>query len=87
MSGIVGISVITALCIFGFAFGAAVLYTALRDNEYIFAIIGGIIFVVSSIGFYYLDKPFTDVQNLKALLTVIKKMDSMSAKLKMVKKL
>lgn len=63
MSGIIGISVITALCIFSFAFGAAVLYTALRDNEYIFAIIGGIIFVVSSIGFYYLDEPFTDVQN------------------------
>lgn len=63
MSSIIGISVITALCIFGFAFGAAVLYTALRDNIYIFALIGGIIFVVSSIGFYYLDEPFTDVQN------------------------
>lgn len=57
------IYVVAALCLLGFAFGAAIVYIALRDAEYGVATFGVVIFAVSLSGFYFLDEPFTDVQN------------------------
>lgn len=57
------IYVVAALCILGFAFGTALVYVALRDAEYGVATFGVVIFAVSLSGFYFLDEPFTDVQN------------------------
>lgn len=57
------IYVVAALCLLGFAFGAAIVYVALRDAEYGVATFGVVILVVSLSGFYFLDEPFTDVQN------------------------
>ena len=57
------IYVVAALCLLGFAFGAAIVYVALRDAEYGVATFGVVIFAVSLSGFYFLDEPFTDVQN------------------------
>ena len=88
------IYVVTALCLLGFAFGAALVYVALRDAEDGVATFGVVIFVVSLFGFCFLDEPIMDVQNelagsdteYKALLTATKKMATTSAKLKMEKK-
>lgn len=57
------IYVVAALCLLGFAFGTAIVYVALRDAEYGVATFGVVIFAVSLSGFYFLDEPFTDVQN------------------------
>ena len=54
---------VAALCLLGFAFGAALVYVALRDAEYGVATFGVVIFVVSLFGFCFLDEPIMDVQN------------------------
>lgn len=54
---------VAALCLLGFAFGAALVYVALRDAEYCVATFGVVIFVVSLSGFYFLDVPIMEVQN------------------------
>lgn len=53
----------TALCLTGFTAGAAILYAAMRNDDYVPAIIGVAIIGASMGGICFLDEPFTDAQN------------------------
>lgn len=62
MLDIFGISTAVALCLTGFTFGAVVLCVALRNDNYAPATIGVVILVASLSGFYFLDKPVTEIR-------------------------
>lgn len=87
MSGIVGIFVITALCIFGFAFGAALALAAGNNGNPVPAVIGIVIYIVSFIGICFLEDPFTDEnmyqkmpQNVKNAIIPVKIQQNVYAK-------
>lgn len=101
-SNLAEISMLAALCMTGLTVGAAVALVGGKNSNRTSAIVGTAICIASMMGFISLDEPFADAQKkkpkavlsikpyirtrLKALLIVIKKMDSTFVKLKMVKK-
>ncbi len=62
MFEVFSISTAVALCLTGFIFGTTVLCVALRNDNYAPAAIGVVILVASLSGFYFLDKPVTEIR-------------------------
>lgn len=62
MFKVFSISTAVALCLTGFIFGTTVLCVALRNDNYAPAAIGVVILVASLSGFYFLDKPVTEIR-------------------------